>query len=141
MAQETRGNEIVFSDEDFEHSNSVRLLLDFLVHGVAGRGDHSIEHISDAIDLTLKYDCHCGYEFCIAYVDRAFRENLTDTEALEILIQATQLDETRLACLVVRDLARQQYYSTAINQRITGSGICCKSSVSPPSISGHFLRP
>jgi len=111
MAQSATGtaNEVVLSDEDFEHSKSVRLLLDLRVNGIVGRIHYSLRDIGDVIDLTLKYDCRCGYELCVGHIElgitgcSAFTcgsENLC-----ELFVLAAQLDELRLAVVVVECMA------------------------------------
>jgi len=112
MAQSptTTSSEIVLSDDEFEHSNSVRLLLDLLVHGVVGRSSYAVDHIANAIDLSLKYDCHCGYEHCLSYIESAIARGLPPASSAmcELFVLAGQLDEARIARLVVRALAKAQ---------------------------------
>jgi len=110
MAQGATSNgEIVLSDEDFEHSHSIRLLLDLLVDGVVGRKDYRLNHIADAFDLTLKYDCHCGYLLCLAYIDQAFKKEPMDETLCEIFILSGELNEMRLVKVVVYEMARTQH--------------------------------
>jgi len=116
MAQSATGtlNEVVLSDKDFEHANSVRLLLDLLVYGVVGRKisrkSYPLDHIPDVVDLTLKYDCRCGYEHCISYIDLAFSRSPPThfLRACEMFVLGGQLDEIRVATTVVRALAELQ---------------------------------
>jgi len=108
-ATSAHGHEVALTDEDFEHAKSVRLLLDFLVHGVVGHSPEvPVEDIADVIDLANKYHCRSGYEFCIAYTAFVLTRDMTYATAGDVLILASQLNETRLAKPVVGLLAERQ---------------------------------
>jgi len=53
----------VLSDEDLEHSRSVRL-LDVLVNGLTSRRKYPLADIPDVVNLTLMHGCRCGYGHC-----------------------------------------------------------------------------
>lgn len=105
------------SDEDFEHSKSVRLLLDLLVQGIAGREKYPLENIPDVVDLTLKYDCRCAYELCMAYLDFAIKTDPSAPVTYAVYSLAAQLNEVGIAKNVVRTMA-SQYAKGSHTERI-----------------------
>jgi len=108
ITQSATGEEIVLSDEDVEHSSSVRLFLDLMVDGLDGRSSYPIEHMGDVIDFTRKYDCRCGYQFCLSYLHQVLERAPGSGDTSEIFILAAELNEMRLARDVVEILARNQ---------------------------------
>jgi len=75
------------------------------VYGVTGRQDYRLAYIPDVIDFTLKYDCHFGYELCMAYIELAFAGIHTQPDQSAMFIVAAQLAEMRIAKIVVRAVA------------------------------------
>lgn len=102
-------SELVLTDEDFEHAKSVRLLLDFLVYGVVGHATVPINDIVDVIDLAQKYNCRPGYELCIDCLALLLvHKEMSYVAAGEALVLASELNDLRLAKLVVGLLAENQ---------------------------------